>query len=148
MVEVLVATLVFSIGLLGLAGLQVHGLRSNQSAYARSVAVQQGYDMAERIRANPAARVAGDYDQLSGLPPDPGCIDTGCTPAQLARTDLHQWNTDNAALLPSGTGTVTRKGDLFTITVMWDDARTGATGTDCSGDPSVDLNCLAFSFTP
>jgi len=52
--------------------------------------------------------------------------------------------------LPSGQGTVSGGGanSVFTITVMWDDARTGATGTNCSGDTTVDLTCFTLSTRP
>lgn len=148
MMEILVTIVVLSIGLLGLAGLQVSGLRNNQSAYYRTVAMQQAYNVADRIRANAAGASAGDYDSISGTATDPGCISTGCTPAQMAQYDQYRWNTDNAALLPSGTGTVTRNNNLYTVTVMWDDQRSGATGTGCSGNPAVDLTCFTMSFQP
>jgi len=148
MVEILVTIFILSIGLLGLAGLQATGLKNNQSAFLRTVAMQQAYDMADRIRANPMGKDAGDYDTLSGTGSDPGCISSGCTPAQMAQYDKYAWNTDNAAALPTGQGTVTRSGNMFTVTLMWDDDHTGATGTSCSGDTSVDLTCFTLSFEP
>jgi type IV pilus assembly protein PilV len=148
MVEILVTIFVLAIGLLGLAGLQATGLKNNQSAYLRTVAMQQAYDMADRIRANPGGKDAGDYDAISGTPSDPGCITSGCSTAQMAQYDAYEWNTDNAALLPSGLGTVTRSGKMFTVTLMWDDDHTGATGTNCSGNTAVDLTCFSLSFEP
>ena len=62
MVELLVAVLVLSIGLLGLAGLQAAGLRNNQSAYLRSQATILAYDVADRMRATRAAAAAGAYN--------------------------------------------------------------------------------------
>lgn len=61
LVEVLVALLILSIGLLGLAGLQAGGLRSNHSAYLRSQAVMLAHDMADRMRSNPVAAAADCY---------------------------------------------------------------------------------------
>jgi type IV pilus assembly protein PilV len=148
MMEILVTIVVLSIGLLGLAGLQMTGLQNNQSAYYRTIAMQQAYDMADRIRANPVAQEAGDYDSISGTPSDPGCISSGCTPTEMQEYDAHAWNTDNDELLPAGTGTVERSGNFFIVTVMWDDDRTGATGTNCGGDPQVDLKCFTLSFQP
>ncbi len=148
MMEILVTIVVLSIGLLGLAGLQVSGLQNNQSSYYRTVAMQQAYNIADRIRANPAGKDAGAYDSLSGTASDPGCISSGCTPAQMAQYDQYQWNTDNANLLPSGAGKVALNGKIFTVTVMWDDERTGATGTNCSGNTQVDLTCFTMSFEP
>lgn len=148
MVEILVTIVILSIGLLGLAGLQASGLKNNQSAFLRTVAMQQAYDMADRIRANAAGQKAGDYDAISGTPSDPNCISSGCTAAQMAQYDAYDWNTDNTAQLPSGQGTVTRSGNMFTVTLMWDDDHTGATGTNCSGNTTVDLTCFSLSFTP
>lgn len=150
MIEILVTIVILSIGLLGLAGLQMTGLQNNQSAFYRTIAMQQAYDMADRIRANAAGEQAGDYDSISGTGTNPNCISTpaGCTATQVAQTDAYQWNTDNGNLLPAGTGTVSRSGDLFTVTVMWDDERTGATGTSCSGNTTVDLTCFSLAFEP
>lgn len=111
LLEILVAIVVLSIGLLGLAGLQAVSLNNNQTAYYRSIATQQAYDMADRIRANLTGVIAGHYDDLSGTPEDPGCIatdDTGCEdPEEVAATDYFQWRAANLALLPGGNGTVT-----------------------------------------
>ena len=52
LLEIMVAIVVLSLGLLGLAGLQAASLRNNQTAYYRSIATQQAYDIADRLRAN------------------------------------------------------------------------------------------------
>ena len=107
MIEILVALLVLSIGLLGLAALQATGLRYNHSSYLRSQAVLQAYDMADRMRANLPGVQAGAYNNLSGIPSThTDCGATSCNTTQMAQFDLWQWNTDNQRLLPSGTGTV------------------------------------------
>ncbi len=108
LLEILVAMVVLSIGLLGLAGLQTVSLSNNQVAYYRAIASQQTYDMADRMRANLAGVIAGSYDSLSAtLPTDPDCISEGCTTlADIRDTDHFQWLTNNAALLPNGSGTV------------------------------------------
>jgi len=54
LVEVLIAVLVLSAGLLGLAGLQIAGMKSSHSAYLRSQAAFAVYDLLERMRANPS----------------------------------------------------------------------------------------------
>jgi type IV pilus assembly protein PilV len=140
--EVLIAVVVLSVGLLGLAGLEVTGQRNNHSAYLRSQAVFLAYDMVDRMRANMQGMAAGDYDNISGIPADPGCITAGCTPAELAQYDAYQWNTLMAQQLPSGQGTVTAAGALHTITVMWDDDRSGGAGVACSAGG---LKCLTLS---
>jgi len=129
LLEVLVALLVLSIGLLGLAALQASGTRYVHGSYLRSQAVIQAYDMADRIRANLPGVQAGDYTDLSGIPSTHSdCTSSSCSAAQMAQFDLWQWNTANAALLPAGAGTVTIAANtggcvvancICTITVDW-----------------------------
>jgi type IV pilus assembly protein PilV len=148
MLEVLVAIVVLSFGLLGLAGLQANGLRNNTSAYMRTQANLLAYDMLDRMRANLQGVENGDYDDLlSTTPTDPACISSGCSIAQMAAHDAYEWSQQLGDVLPEGQGRVagTGIGSVFTITVMWDDLRTGATGTGCSGDPQVDLTCFTLS---
>ena len=52
LIEVLVAIVITSIGILGFASLQFLGLNSNQSAYYRSQASFIASDLSERMRAN------------------------------------------------------------------------------------------------
>lgn len=155
LLEVMIALVIFSIGLLGLAGLQAGGLRTNTQAQLRTIAVIQAYDMAERIRANPRGIEDGDYDALDDdTPTAEDCISAACTAAEMAIYDYYEWETINQDVLPSGHGTVTSAligggaTRLFTITVMWDEERTGVTGTNCSGDPTVDLKCYALVIEP
>lgn len=123
LLEVLVAIVVLSLGLLGLAGLQAATLRNNQIAYYRGIAVQQTYDMADRIRANQAGAAAGNYDNLTAITPaDPDCVANVCSAANMAVADHSQWNANNARLLPAGTGTVVAAGGgAFDITISWNE---------------------------
>ena len=102
------------------------GLQYNTSALHRSYASSQAYDMADRMRANRLGIDAGNYDSVSGAGTDPGCITSGCTPAQMAQYDGWAWNSVNAAVLPSGSGTVLMSGSTYSITLTWDDDRDGA----------------------
>ncbi len=141
MLEVLIAIVILSFGLLAMAASLSAGFRANQSAYYRTVATQQAYDMSDRLRANLAGVAAGSYLNLNGTPANPGCITTGCTPAQLAQYDAWNWNTANANLLPTGAGVVCLDstpndgtpgvpacdgiGNIYAVKVWWDDDRTG-----------------------
>lgn len=141
LIEILVAIVILSLGLLGLAGLQAASLTNNQTAQFRSIATQQAYDMADRIRANLAGVAAGSYDALgANTPADPACIHTagGCTVADVAVTDHYQWNTTNGRLLPNGAGSVDcvlgpgancsnniNALRTFDITVQWTEKRPG-----------------------
>jgi len=130
--EVLISLIVLSIGLLGLAGLQMNGLKSNNSSYQRTQASLLANEMIDRIRANRAGLLLGYYDDFSGtVPGDPGCISSGCTVQQIAQYDAFLWAGELANRLPSGTGTVAGGGanSIFTVTVSWDDNRSGAADT-------------------
>ncbi|HLE93281.1 MAG TPA: type IV pilus modification protein PilV, partial [Sulfuricaulis sp.] len=52
LIEVLVALLVLSIGLLGLAALQTTSLQYNTGSYFRTQATFLAYDIIDRMRAN------------------------------------------------------------------------------------------------
>jgi type IV pilus assembly protein PilV len=119
LIEVLVAMVILSIGLLGIAGLQLTSLRFTHDVNLGYQAGVQANDMADRIRANPIGWHRGDYNNISGMGSDPGCIRTGCTPAQIAATDAFEWNNANARLLPNGRGVVQSQSGQTTITLLW-----------------------------
>src|SRR5690554_6431675 len=62
LLEVLIAMLILSLGLLGLAGLQMSALRNNQSAMERSMAVVESYSIVDAMRIAPNAVDNGDFD--------------------------------------------------------------------------------------
>ena len=135
LIEVMITLAVFSFGLLALAALMASGLKYNTSALHRSYATSQAYDMADRMRANRLGMDAGYYNDLSESESDtdPDCIESGCTPEQMAHYDTWQWNTDNARLLPEGAGTVSLKSSdsgIYTITIAWNDDRDPDTAPD------------------
>jgi len=144
LIEVLVSVLVLSIGLLGLASLQANSLRNNTDA---SLLTRAGYiasDIVERMRAN--ASQASLYPGTTAAAVGGGCLTAVCTPVEMVGNDLAEWNTLLAAL-PSGQGEIIALGGgLYTITVRWDEARTGAIGTGCNpDDPFNDLRCLSVT---
>ena len=154
LVEVLVAMVVLSIGMLGLAGLQATSLKSNQSAFNRSQATQLAYEMADKMRANRdyAKKLNNNYTSSSVLAaataqptcfsvllscPAPktggGCDGTpvvGCTAAQMAQNDLYEWREAIKSALPGGVGAISNTGSIFTITLSWTEDRYAQVGTD------------------
>jgi type IV pilus assembly protein PilV len=120
LLEVLVALLVLSIGLLGLAGLQAHTVSFNHSAYMRSQATSLAYDMSDRMRANRQAARDGEYD-LAFADPAPSCGVLGGN--TVAERDIAAWGSALACELPAGNGRIERNGERFTITVSWNEAR-------------------------
>ena len=129
LLEVLIAVLVLSVGLLGLAGLQASSLRNNHSADLRSQATILAYGIADHMRANRTAALAGSYDVAYSSTPSGGSI---------ASSDVSAWKTLLSSTLPSGDGSISRSGNIVTINVRW----TGAGGKASDrGTPTV------FSFS-
>jgi type IV pilus assembly protein PilV len=125
LLEVLIALVIFSFGLLALAALMAKGLQYNTSALHRSYASSQAYDMADRIRANHLGAAEGRYDSILGSASNPDCISDDCTPEQMAQFDHWEWSTTNAAVLPAGSGKVMFENPNYRITLTWDDDRDG-----------------------
>ncbi len=146
LIEVLVAVLVLSIGLLGLASLQATSLRNNNDA---SMLTRAGYiaaDMADRMRANPSQ--VSIYPGATPAAGNGNCITATCTPVETVGNDTFEWN-NLLQSLPAGQGDITDLGGgLFTITVRWDEARNGATGKGCNPDDPADLRCLTITTQP
>ena len=124
LLEVLVTLLILSVGLLGLAGLQVQGLRFNHFAYMRGQTSALAYAMADRMRANRFAIVSatGDYVgfynetdaggnyptiQLNGCTQTtPGGTATNCSITQMAAHDRAEWDAELGLFLTGGQGRV------------------------------------------
>jgi type IV pilus assembly protein PilV len=110
MVEALVALLVMSIGMLGIAGLYVSSLQANRTALLRTQAVSLVNDMLDRMRANPMARGQYDLSKYGTGPKDQNCVAAAnnCSYTKLAEDDLYRWQESVKALLP-GTPTTSVK---------------------------------------
>jgi type IV pilus assembly protein PilV len=126
LVEVLVALVIFAVGLLGIAALHIESLNAGRTALNRTQAVALASDLADRIRANREACTpsSGTCEYES----DPGAVTaacentTGCTPAQLAATDIFRWRAIGAAQLPGFDATVDWTAgtpNVYLITVEW-----------------------------
>jgi type IV pilus assembly protein PilV len=109
LVEVLIALVILSIGMLGIAALYVESLRATRTALVRTEAVTLAADLADRIRANR----------------DPANAYTNGGQNALAIAELTEWNTRLAAELPGGAGEVrfragtTTTPNQYTIRISW-----------------------------
>lgn len=130
LIEVLVSVVVLSIGLLGMAQLQARSTQAAYSAYYRSQASWLAYDIADRMRVNRGAAIAGAYD-LPLSDPAPVCEQplTGLT-GNLADDDLAEWLNQLACLMPAGNGSIVRNGRLYMISIQWNDSRGGTPADD------------------
>ncbi|EDM46438.1 type IV pilus modification protein PilV [Marinobacter algicola] len=155
LIEILVTLFILAVGLLGLAGLMVDGMRNNQGAYLRTQASILAYDMADRMRANrEEAENGGEYAGFSTTNASTtinACASaaSGCTPEQQATVDKVQWTRQiqgagsGMTLLPGGVGTIAHDAanDIFTIRISWDETkRAGDTGESVTDDNVFELS--------
>jgi type IV pilus assembly protein PilV len=99
LVEVLIALIVMSVGMLGIAGLYVQSMQAGRTSMLRHHAVTLAGDIADRIRANPKAGAA--YAEAQGA--DYACSTTGavCSAAEMAAHDIFQWQAQALDYLPA-----------------------------------------------
>lgn len=113
LIEVLMAVLIFSIGLIGLAGLMVMATRSNHSAYQRTQVTFLASTMADRMGANPVGVWSGFYNS-TGYPVAASTASnndcgSGCTPQALAQSDQRAWSRQLTSFLPGVTAKINCK---------------------------------------
>jgi type IV pilus assembly protein PilV len=111
LVEVLIALVIMSVGMLGIAGLYVQSLQAGRTS-----------DVADRIRANPSAAIA-----YAGLGANNSCVaaNIDCDVAGMAANDIWIWDQQAVNSLPNGDVVVAFDGTvappIYTITVSWDE---------------------------
>jgi type IV pilus assembly protein PilV len=112
LLEVLIALLIFSLGLMGLAGLLTVSVRTNHSAYLRTQAMFLAQGMEDRMRANGAGLWAGLYTlhAIVTPPATPGAAvitgtltdcSAGCPIATIATRDMQAWQNQLNTFLPN-----------------------------------------------
>ncbi|MFF7706083.1 type IV pilus modification protein PilV [Pseudomonas sp. NPDC007930] len=139
LIEVLVALLVMSIGLLGAAAIQLNALKFTDSSSLRTKASFIAYDMMDRIRANPD----GAYG-LANLAAAP----TTSNLAAPATQDLFDFNSNiSAANLPSPQASITKNGYIYTILIRWSDARAASAVNSQNTANSNDAATQTFTLT-
>jgi len=120
LIEVLIALIIMSVGMLGIAGLYVHSMQAGRTSVLRHNAVTLAGDIADRIRANPTAGAA--YALAGG---NNNCVDGGvdCTVAEMAANDIFLWDQQAAATLPNGQVNVVFNNGVvpptYQITITW-----------------------------
>ena len=160
LIEVLIAIVIASIGLLALAGVNTAAIRYTKMSQYRGTATLLANDLGERIRANKGG--AGSYvigssfatqatlpsaptklcDSYAGVPP--------CTAAEIAAADLFSWQVSVRDQLPNGSVYVGYQNlqNAYDVWVVWRDPAVAsddvvAVGLECpaaltvASDPSI-----------
>lgn len=102
LIEVLIAALVFALGLLGLLGAQISAKKNGMEALQRSIATELARDLLERMRSNPRQLEAYRLDNAAPASAPSALLACGgsalsaggalrCSPAELAEHDLAEW---------------------------------------------------------
>jgi len=133
LLEVLIAVLILSIGLLGVAALQAAALRNSQSSLERSQAVVYTYSILDAMRANSAVVRGGGYNLNAPLLA--GVCNTPAAAANLSVNDRRAWMQSlQATMGNTACGSIdcavvaANVPSRCVITVRWDDSRAGGAG--------------------
>ncbi len=140
-IEALIALIIMSIGILGIAGMQVLSLQQNRAALFRAEATQLANDLMDRLRVNTGIIYTAlmDADPTSAQ----SCEVNSCTPVEMAAFDIAQWkcsinSVDSAGVtfttcdlnnynitgsLPLGAGSVALVAGVVEVTIQWSDDR-------------------------
>lgn len=122
LLEVLIAFFVLSIGLLGLAGMQLKALQFNQASAQRSQAIISAYDMLDRMRLNKAEATGNNYDMAWG---------NSGSGSGVVGDDLTAWLEHVSGNLPDGEGSIEcDANNICTVGVRWRDRFGANSGTD------------------
>lgn len=133
LIEVLVALLLLSIGVMGFIGLQVRASSTGNEAFAKTQAMAIAQDLAERVRLNAKQlavyTTAANWRQGGDIA---ACETNRCTPAQVAQYDMDNAVNAAATLLPNGQVRMQQcPGSLANcVLVSWDDTNPTVGGGD------------------
>ncbi|MGB5306853.1 MAG: type IV pilus modification protein PilV [Gammaproteobacteria bacterium] len=132
LLEVLIAVLILSIGLLGHSKIQALGVRAATDANLRTQATTLANEMIERLRANRPAADSGYYSTIdyAGIDCNAGpakiCSEgtagsaVDCTMDEIANEDAVHWFCAVEDSIPNGNVAVSVAAGVYSIQVSWD----------------------------
>lgn len=171
-IEVLIALVVVSLGVLGMASLQLTGMKHSSSGYNRSMAVLFAENLATRMRSNPDSVEASHYagydsnqDANCAAPPANFCQASylnpavECTAEEMAAFDLYSiacGSIGSGGDAEDGIQDILNSGRLevvcdddpcednsnYTVTITWNEGRT------TTKDEAQDLKTVQLRFNP
>jgi type IV pilus assembly protein PilV len=122
LIEVLIALIIMSVGMLGIASLYVQSMQAGRTSLFRHNAVTLAGDVADRMRANPTGGNA-----YTGAGADNNCIAQGtdCSNVEMAAQDILGWDQQAVDTLPNGLVGITFDNTVippvYTIAITWDE---------------------------
>ena len=131
MIEILVTLTIVAFALLGLLGLQARALSYQKDSFDRKAAAELVSNLAERMRANHLAFIAGnynnDFDDADATPGVTAC--SPCTPAELATKDIDEWRIDLRRRIAGGASYIrwaALNPNWVVVTVAWPEPQAAA----------------------
>ncbi len=158
LIEAMIAVVVFSFGLLGVAGVMIVSVKNNHNGYLRSQATFLAHSIIETMRMNSWELWRNAYNGNYGNPGSIVDVSTMCTVsapcgcnAGVAARDTQQWSNMIIQTLPNGKGSIQCTPSvamlapaacdlsdepylgMCTVTVSWDESNE----TDASSEQQV-----------
>lgn len=126
LIEVLIAFIILSFGLLGAVALQAKAKQASFDSMQRAAAVALGNDIIQRMRASDSAGFAalynGSFSSTDKLEQDRHCYSNTCSAKKIAALDRQQW----IRAIQAGENT----GALDNATVCINNQRDAASGSN------------------
>jgi len=148
LIELLVSASIVGLGIVSMLNLQYKALADTRMSDQIVAALLSAEAMAERIYANPIAAEAGQYEHKK--PPKgaiPDCLNQTCSIDELAKFDIHEWQTNLPKSLENVSGQVkkaSKNGKVWTVIVRWDADSSGSKGKKCPKTKSNHLDCVSL----
>lgn len=142
LLEVLVTIVIMTIGLLGLAKLQVSNLRNHQNTLYRAEATFLANEILDSMRVLNNVT----HDQAAAYAVEAGATSAAAGPSAVAIADVSAWKARIAQALPDGDGHIEFDADshIATIRIEWNDRRPDTPGSadSCSSDKTARPACF------
>ncbi|GAA3941826.1 prepilin-type N-terminal cleavage/methylation domain-containing protein [Litoribacillus peritrichatus] len=178
LLEVLVASIIMMVSLLGLGALQSTSMQKNISAMHKTQAMESLNLLNDALRSQLSVGQSIDavYDDFEAKYWESSnyqshfveSCGSGCSRDAMVKHMLAAWEKMIGENLPHGRGKIEKKTatldvdgagtstEYYEVTVMWDDRQLAqntdgsyvALGTGCSGNPKVDLSCMKTIVLP
>ncbi len=127
MLEALIAIVVLSIGMMGMATLQISGLRYNRDAFMRSQATVLVYDVIEQLRLDAALAMDNDTYSASYTQAEAGASCNSNDFGAAAVTNC--WRVYIRDQIPGANLSISQPGGTdgneFTVSLTWSDSGKG-----------------------
>ena len=149
LIEVLIALLFLSVGLMGATAMRLQAQAAAQQAEWQHQALLAAQAITQAMRSNPSAMAQGAYtvqdtdNALVSAAHHP-CHSQACHPAARAEHDVLVWQASLAAQLPDGKGVLQAMGPTQRrIVVMWSSPSAHATAP-CAAPWPQERNCSVW----